>query len=279
MNFIVAVSKEFAIGKDNDLLFNLPSDLKYFKEKTIGKVVVMGERTYHSLPFRPLKNRTNIVLSSDPNFMDEGVIIARSLDDLLDILKKYNTDDIFVIGGGSVYNLLMPYCKYAYVTEVDASVKDADTYINNIKTMPNWTLKTLGKKIHENGLTYRFNVYENGDIKGEKNMDRIYNKLVRDGIPNIIRSKGETPVERKLGDEEYKRELDNKLFEEVKEVIGADNRADRLEELADVLEIVRAMANLEGESLDKVIEIANDKAKKRGGFNDRVYLERVIPKD
>ncbi len=161
MNFIVAVSKEFAIGKDNDLLFNLPSDLKYFKEKTTGKVVVMGERTYHSLPFRPLKNRTNIVLSSDPNFMDEGVIIARSLDDLLDKLKKYNTDDIFVIGGGSVYNLLMPYCKYAYITEVDASVADADTYINNIKTMPNWTLKTLGEKAHENGLGYRFNVYEN----------------------------------------------------------------------------------------------------------------------
>ncbi len=110
-------------------------------------------------------------------------------------------------------------------------------------------------------------------------MDRIYNKLVRDGIPNIIRSKGETPVERKLGDEEYKRELDNKLFEEAKEVVGADNRTDRLEELADVLEIIRAMAKLEGSSLDEIVSIANGKSAKRGGFDDRIYLERVIPKD
>lgn len=278
MNLIVAVSREFAIGKNNDLLFNLPSDLKYFKEKTMGKVVVMGERTYHSLPCRPLKNRVNIVLSSNPSFLGVGVTIARSLDDLLEILKKYNSDDIFVIGGGSVYNLLMPYCKYAYVTEVEASVTDADTYINNLKNMPNWTLKSLGEKRLENGLEFRFNVYENKDIK-EKNMDRIYNKLVRDGIPNIIRSKGETPVVRTLGDAEYKKELDNKLFEEAKEVVGAENRADRLEELADVLEIVRAMANLEGSSLDEVVLLANEKSAKRGGFDDKVYLERVIPKD
>lgn len=278
MNLIVAVSREFAIGKNNDLLFNLPSDLKYFKEKTMGKVVVMGERTYRSLPCRPLKNRVNIVLSSNPSFLGEGVTIARSLDDLLEILKKYNSDDIFVIGGGSVYNLLMPYCKYAYVTEIEASVTDADTYINNIKNMPNWTLKSLGEKRLENGLEFRFNVYENKDTK-EKNMDRIYNKLVRDGIPNIIRAKGETPVVGTLDKAEYKKELDNELFEEAKEVVGAENRADRLEELADVLEIVRAMANLEGSSLDEVVSLANEKSAKRGGFDDKIYLERVIPKD
>lgn len=168
MNFIVAVSREFAIGKNNDLLFNLPKDLKYFKEKTMGKVVVMGERTYYSLPYRPLKNRTNIVLNDNPAFCGESIIVARSLDDLLEILKGYNSDDVFVIGGGSVYNLLMPYCKYAFITEVDKSVADADTYINNIKLMPNWTLKSLGEKYFENGLEFRFNVYENNDVKEDK---------------------------------------------------------------------------------------------------------------
>lgn len=279
MNLIVAVSREFAIGKNNDLLFNLPSDLKYFKEKTMGKVVVMGERTYHSLPHRPLKNRVNIVLSNDMSFCDDGVIIARSLDDLLERLKKYNSDDIFVIGGGSVYNLLMPYCKYAFVTEVGKSVADADTYINNIKNMPNWTLKSLGEKRLESGLEFRFNVYENSDIMEERSMDRIYNKLVRDAIPNIIRAKGETPVTRVLGEAEYKKELESKLFEEAKEVVGAENREDRLEELADVLELIRAMANMEGSSLEEVILIANEKSVKRGGFNDKIYLERVISKD
>ena len=69
MNFIVAVSENFAIGKNNDLLFNIPQDLAYFKEQTLDKVVVMGERTYHSLPFKPLKRRINVVLSDNPDFL------------------------------------------------------------------------------------------------------------------------------------------------------------------------------------------------------------------
>ena len=88
MNLIVAVSGDFAIGKDNDLLFNLPSDLKYFKEKTINKVVVMGERTYMSLPKRPLKNRINIVLSSNPEFVADGAKVVHSLEELFLELKK-----------------------------------------------------------------------------------------------------------------------------------------------------------------------------------------------
>lgn len=170
MNFIVAVSKEFAIGKNNDLLFNLPSDLKYFKKVTLDKVVVMGDRTYLSLPFRPLKNRINVVLSNNPNFNAEGVIIARNLDDLFDVLKEFDEDEIFVIGGGSVYNLMMPYCKYAYITEVDKSVVDADTYINNIKEAGEWKLVSLGELHHENGLSFRFNVYENNDLKRYENI-------------------------------------------------------------------------------------------------------------
>ena len=88
MNFIVAVSKDYAIGKDNKLLFNLPTDLKYFKEMTLGKVVVMGQNTYLSLPNRPLPNRTNIVLSNNLNFHDDNVIIVRTVNELFNSIKQ-----------------------------------------------------------------------------------------------------------------------------------------------------------------------------------------------
>ena len=82
MNFIVAVSKDYAIGKDNDLLFNLPTDMKFFREQTLNKVVIMGEKTYLSLPKRPLPKRTNIVLSDNENFNDDNIIIVRNLNQL-----------------------------------------------------------------------------------------------------------------------------------------------------------------------------------------------------
>ena len=165
MNFIVAVSENFAIGKNNDLLFNIPKDLAYFKEHTLDKVVVMGERTFHSLPFRPLKRRINVVLSDNPNFNHEGVIVARSLNDLFEKLREYKSEDIFVIGGGSVYNLMMPYCELAYITKVKKSVPDADTFINNIEKMDNWELISESEEIEENGLEYTFNIYKNNKIK------------------------------------------------------------------------------------------------------------------
>ena len=114
MNLIVAVTRDWAIGKNNDLLFHLPTDLAYFKMQTIGKVAVMGERTYLSLPKRPLPKRTNIVLSDKKDFVAEGAIVVHSLQELFDELGKYNTNDIFVCGGASIYNLLMDYCDTAY---------------------------------------------------------------------------------------------------------------------------------------------------------------------
>lgn len=106
-------------------------------------------------------------------------------------------------------------------------------------------------------------------------MERIYNKLVRDKIPSIIESKGETPVFKVLGEVDYKNELEKKLYEEYKEVIES-NGTDRAEELADMLEVIKALANLENKSLDDIIKIANDKSKKRGAFENKIYLEKVI---
>ena len=106
-------------------------------------------------------------------------------------------------------------------------------------------------------------------------MEKIYNKLVRNKIPDIIRSNGETPIVKILNDEDYKKELDKKLFEEYNEVINASGY-DRLEELADMIEVIKALAKIEGNTLNDVIKISYDKGEKRGGFENKVFLEKVI---
>ena len=106
-------------------------------------------------------------------------------------------------------------------------------------------------------------------------MERIYNKLVRDKIPNIIKEKGETPIIKTLNEIEYKKELENKLYEEYKEVIES-NGNDRIEELADMLEVIKALAKLEKRNLNDVLTIADEKSKKRGGFEEKIFLEKVI---
>ncbi len=106
-------------------------------------------------------------------------------------------------------------------------------------------------------------------------MERVYNKLVRDKIPNIISSKGETPVFKVLDEVDYKSQLEKKLYEEYKEVIESSG-TDRTEELADMLEVIKALANLEDKSLEDIIKIADEKSEKRGAFEKKIFLEKVI---
>ena len=167
MNLIVAVTNDYAIGKGNDLLFHLPTDLAFFKEKTINKVVIMGEKTYFSLPKRPLPKRTTIVLSDNPNFQDENVIIVRNVKELFDEVKKYNADDVFVCGGASVYNLLMDYCQTAYITKIDKIVP-ADVYINNLEQKDNWQKVFESETLQENGVCFKFQTYQNKNVKNYK---------------------------------------------------------------------------------------------------------------
>ena len=108
-------------------------------------------------------------------------------------------------------------------------------------------------------------------------MERVYNKLVRDNIPNIIRSKGETPVTRILNDDTYKSELEKKLYEEYQEVLESSGEA-RTEELADMLEIIRALAKIENKALQDIIDVADNKNIKRGAFEEKIFLEKVIEK-
>ena len=109
-------------------------------------------------------------------------------------------------------------------------------------------------------------------------MEKVYNKLVRDNIPQIIRDKGEIPVTRILNDEEYKKALEEKLFEEYKEVIEASGK-DRLEEIVDLIEVAKSLAELENSSLEQVMEIGKEKRIKRGGFQQKIYLEKALEKE
>ena len=103
MNLIVAADKNWGIGKDNKLLVSIPSDMKFFRQETMGKVVVMGRKTLESFPNGlPLKNRTNVVLTSDKNYQVKDAVIVHSIDEVLEELKKYDDDEIYVIGGGKV---------------------------------------------------------------------------------------------------------------------------------------------------------------------------------
>ena len=106
-------------------------------------------------------------------------------------------------------------------------------------------------------------------------MEKTYNKLVRDNIPNIIKSNGETPIIRILTNEEYKQELEKKLYEEYQEVLESSDE-DRIEELADMLEVIKSLAKLEDNCLEDIINVANQKNSKRGSFNDKIFLEKVI---
>ena len=106
-------------------------------------------------------------------------------------------------------------------------------------------------------------------------MERVYNKLVRDNIPDIIRANGETPVTSILNDSDYKKALEDKLYEEYDEVINSEG-SDRCEELADMIEVIRSLANLENKSLDDIVTLAGEKRSKRGGFDKKIFLERVI---
>lgn len=161
MNLIVAVDKNWGIGAKNTLLYNLKGDMQYFKEKTLDKVVVMGDKTLASFPKgNPLKNRINVCISIDPNFKKEGVIVVNNLKDLFEAISFYNTDNVFVIGGAYVYSQMLPYCKKAYITKIEAS-KEAEKFFPNLDEKPEWELVKTSNPMYEDGIVYYFCEYEN----------------------------------------------------------------------------------------------------------------------
>ncbi len=169
MNLIAAADQDWGIGKDGGLLTQLSGDLRYFKEKTSGKVVVMGRATLESLPGgKPLPNRTNIVLTSKPDFEKEGCIIVHSLDELRKTCEKYNTEDIMVIGGEQIYMQLLRYCDKLFITKIFASF-DADKHIMNADKLRSFEVVWESDVQEENGLQYQFVEYRKrgGNRNGE----------------------------------------------------------------------------------------------------------------
>lgn len=167
MKTIFAVDNKWGLGKKNDLLFDLKADMRHFVEHTRGKVVVMGSNTLLSLPNgMPLKNRTNIVLNPNGTQEDatkKGYILAKSLDELFETIKTYDTNQVFVIGGAMMYHTLLPYCDTAYVTKVDAD-GGAEVFHDNLDLLENWSLNDVSEPIDDNGYTIRFCTYVNNDI-------------------------------------------------------------------------------------------------------------------
>ena len=164
MKVIVCSDKNWGIGFKGDLLINIPQDMKRFKKLTTGNIVVMGRETFMSLPGKkPLKNRTNIVLSQTKEFICEGLIVYHSIDELMNNLRKYPSDSIFVIGGESVYKQLLPYCNIAYVTKVDSIFK-ADRYFANLDNHNSWKLTFIGKQQSYGNIKYKYLIYENTKI-------------------------------------------------------------------------------------------------------------------
>lgn len=164
MKAIVAVDKNWGIGKKNDLLFSLPADMAYFREKTLNKVVIMGSNTLKSFPGgRPLKNRTNIVLFPGGEKRDDCTIVD-SMDELKLELKKYNAEEVFVIGGAMFYKTMLPYCTEVLVTKVDAD-GEAEVFYENLDKLPEWTCVSESETVETNGLNIKFTVYKNSDVK------------------------------------------------------------------------------------------------------------------
>lgn len=174
---IVCVDKNWGIGYQGELLAKIPEDMKFFHEKTKGSAVIMGRKTYDSLPNnkRPLPNRFNHVISREvKEFLwrnNKDGSVSHTLEDIKILLKTIKTyklekiGNVYVIGGGQIYKELLPFCEKVFVTVIDHEFENVDTYFSNLKELPNWYLTKIGEEKEYNGLKYRFNEYRKIDYK------------------------------------------------------------------------------------------------------------------
>lgn len=159
MNLIVCADRNWAIGNNNKLLVSIPKDMKSFREMTTGKVIILGRKTLATFPGgRPLDSRTNIILSTDKKCKVDGAVVINSIDELLKEISKYNSDDVYVCGGESVYKQLIPYCDVAHVTRIDHAY-DADTYFPNLDDSDEWEIEVESDEEVYFDVTYTFVKY------------------------------------------------------------------------------------------------------------------------
>ena len=159
MNLIVVVDEKWGIGRENGLLFRLKKDMAFFRKTTTGKVVVVGANTFASFPNGALPNRVNVVLDSS-GAQHDGAITVATLNELEAELSGYDTDDVYVSGGASVYKLLLNKCRTAYVTKVQADGQ-AQVFFPDLDELPNWELVKQSDEMDDEGYKITFCVYRN----------------------------------------------------------------------------------------------------------------------
>lgn len=159
MNIIVAVGRNYGIGLNNDLIYNIPEDKKYFRSMTLGKVIVMGRKTLESMPNgKPLPKRRNVVLSRNPDYSAEDVEVCHSFEELSALLKDVPDEDIFIIGGAEIYREMLPLCNTAYITWVEGE-KQADKFFPEIDKMSEWKLVSQSEEKEAEGVRFSFCKY------------------------------------------------------------------------------------------------------------------------
>lgn len=160
MNLIVAVDRNWGIGFQNNLLVRIPADQRFFRETTTGKVVIMGRKTLESFPGgQPLKNRTNIVITKDKNYQANGAIVVNSIEEALKKVEDVPTDDIYVIGGASIYEQMLSLCDTAHITKINYAYQ-ADTFFPNLDEMDEWQITGESEEQTYYDLEYCFLCYE-----------------------------------------------------------------------------------------------------------------------
>ncbi len=164
MKAILHCDKEWGIGKRNSLMFSIPADMKFFRETTMGKTVVMGSNTLLSFPgSKPLKNRNNVVLWPGGEKREDCTVVE-TLEEFFEEIKKYPEDEVFVIGGAMMYRTMLPYCSEVLVTKVDA-VGGADTFFVNLDEHPDFELICESEPVETNGYEIRFCTYRNNNVR------------------------------------------------------------------------------------------------------------------
>lgn len=160
MNAIVAVDNNWAIGSKNNLLVRIPADHKNFRQETTGKVVVLGRKTLETFPQgMPLPNRINIILSTNPDYKVKDAVVVHDREELDAELKKYKAEDVYIIGGESVYRMMLPVCDVVHVTKIDHDY-EADAYFPNLDKDDEWEITAESEEQTYFDLPYYFVKYE-----------------------------------------------------------------------------------------------------------------------
>ena len=159
MNAIVNVDKNWGIGNKGELLLSIPADMKMFREETTGNAIVLGRKTMETFPGgKPLPNSANIVLSRKSALEIPGATVVHDISELMEVLKQYDSNRVYVVGGATIYEQLLPYCDTVHVTKVDRAY-EADAHFPNLDQMPEWEITAAGEEQSYFDTTYRFIKY------------------------------------------------------------------------------------------------------------------------